>query len=144
MKLFSHPIHIMLIHFPSALFPMDLVCSAIAFCLGMKSFYDAAFYALIGGVVFGWAAVITGTFDLLAVFKNKPASVKAALIHGGINTVVLMAFSVIAFIEFQKYPEHSMNGLPLIIIKAGLVLVMIVGNYLGGNLILKDKVLEKK
>ena len=144
MKLFGHPLHVMLIHFPSALFPMDFVCSIIAYCTGINPFSNAAFYALIGGSVLGWLAVIAGTFDLLIVMKNKPASIKLALIHGGINLTVLIAFSVIAFIAFQKYPNLPTPNVSLIILKGVIIVFMIFGNLLGGNLILKEKVLEEK
>lgn len=144
MKLFGHPIHIMLIHFPSALFPMDFVCSLIAFCTGIKPFSDAAFYALMGGSVLGWLAIIAGTFDLLIVMENKPSSIKVALIHGFVNTIVVIAFSLFAFIAFQKYPNLSAPNLLSIIVKGILILFMVIGNFLGGNLILKNKVLEEK
>jgi len=143
MKLFGHPLHIMLIHFPSALFPMDFVCSLIAYCTGIKPFAEAAFYALTGGSVLGWLAIMAGTFDLIHIMNNKPSAMKNALIHGGINTAVLIAFSAIAYVTFQKYPLVDSTNLPLLIFKGALIVFMLWGNLLGGNLILKDKVLEK-
>jgi uncharacterized membrane protein len=140
MKLFGHPLHLMLIHFPSALFPMDLVCSFIAFYYPNPSFTSASFYAMIGGTFLACLAVITGTFDLIGVTQHKPEAVKKALVHGGINTCVLIGYSVLCYIAFQKYPDLAPDGMSNLLIKSFLVLFMFAGNYLGGSLILKDKV----
>src|SRR6476620_11479925 len=101
MKIFGHPIHIMLIHFPSALFPMDLACSAIFLYTKDASFTTASFYSMAGGVMLGWLAVIFGVFDLLNVFKNKPAAMKKALWHGGINSTVVLAYTILAFLQYK-------------------------------------------
>ncbi|MGZ3864582.1 MAG: DUF2231 domain-containing protein [Bacteroidia bacterium] len=144
MKIFGHPLHIMLIHFPSALFPMDLLCALIGYGTDMKLFADASFCCLMGGSVFGLLALVAGTFDLLAIAQKKPSSMKAAIIHGGINSVVILFYCVIAYIAFKKYPVVDRSEVPVMILKTVLILVMIFGNYLGANLILKDKVLEEK
>jgi uncharacterized membrane protein len=143
MKVFGHPIHLMLIHFPSALFPMDLVCSFLAYYTGNDSFCYASFYAMAGGVILGWTAAVTGLFDLGAVAKDKPASLKKALIHGGINTVVLIAYTLFTVIAFKKYPQLVKDDVLKLILKSVFVALMIVGNFIGGSLVLKDKVLDK-
>jgi len=140
MKVFGHPIHIMLIHFPSALFPMDLICSFIAYYFGILSFAEASFYAMTGGVLLGFMAVITGFADLISTAEKRPDLVRKILVHGGINTLVIIVYSILAFIAYKHYPELTPDRPALLITKAGLILLMIIGNYLGGNLILKDKI----
>jgi uncharacterized membrane protein len=144
MKIFGHPVHIMLIHFPSALFPMDLVCSFIAYYFGIVSFVNASFYAMFGGVVLGGFAIITGTFDLLHVMKEKPSAMKKVLVHGGINTIVILGYAVLTAIAFKKYPDLAPDSIIMIIVKSALVIFMIVGNFFGGSLILKDKIAVKE
>jgi uncharacterized membrane protein len=144
MKILGHPIHIMLIHFPSALLPMDLVCSALSYYTGNSSFTDASFFAMAGAVLFGCLAIITGTFDLVGLIEGKPLALKKALIHGGINATVIIAYSILAFRAWKQFPELSQDGIGLLVLKGCLVTFMIVGNYLGGSLILTHKVgLEK-
>ncbi len=140
MKLLGHPIHIMLIHFPSALFPMDFMCSLLAFYIGDIYLTYTSFYCMMAGVVFGGMAVVTGTLDLAGVAANKPKAIKKALIHGGINVSVVIAYSLLAFIAFNKYPLIVQDDGIKLILKGALITFMIVGNYLGGSLILKDKV----
>jgi len=140
MKIFGHPVHVMLIHFPSALFPMDLVCSIIAYANGINSFAHASFYAMAGGVVLGGMAILAGGMDLLGVAKNKPKLVVKVFIHGSINTTVVIGYSVIAFTAYKNYPQLLPDSLLMLALKGALVSFMIVGNYFGGNLVLKEKI----
>ncbi len=140
MKILGHPIHIMLIHFPSALLPMDLVCSALGYYTGNSSFTDASFFAMAGAVLFGCLAVITGTFDLVGLIDGKPLALKKALIHGGINATVIIAYSILAFRAWKQFPELTQDGIGLLMLKGCLITFMIAGNYLGGSLILKHRI----
>ena len=144
MKILGHPVHIMLIHFPSALFPMDFACSILAFYTGNTSFVEASFFALAGGVLIGCLAIATGAFDLIGVAEEKPLALNKALIHGGINLTVVIAYSVLAFQAYKAFPDLQPDDITRLIIKGTLVTLMIGGNYLGGSLILKYRVgLEK-
>lgn len=143
MKLFGHPIHLMLIHFPSALFPMDLICAFLAFYTGNASFSDASFYAITGGVFFGWAAVLAGMFDLAKIASSKKQSlVKKTLIHGGVNTTVLIIYTLFFMVGFKKYPHLVKDDMLILMVKAGAVTLMVIGNFIGGSLVLKDKVVD--
>lgn len=139
MKLFGHPIHVMLIHFPSALFPMDVVCSFLGYFTGNMLFSHAAFFALTGGVLTGWLAVVTGAVDVMGIVRDRPADIKRALYHGSINATVLLVYTVMMLIVFKKYPELAPDQLSKIMLKGGLVTLLIVGNYLGGSLIFKKE-----
>jgi len=140
MKILGHPLHVILIHFPSALFPMDFVFAVLAIYTGNNTFNDSAFYVSVAGMLAGWLAVITGAIDLAGVAKNKPASLNKALLHGGINSTVLIAYTVLAFLSYKHYPELSDDSELKLIVKGLLIILLLVGNYFGGSLILKDKV----
>ncbi|MEP6900944.1 MAG: DUF2231 domain-containing protein [Actinomycetota bacterium] len=140
MKFFGHPIHIMLVHFPIALFPFEFVCSFLGFYTGNRTFTDTSFYAIVGGVILGWAAIGCGIFDLLQVLKDNPKAVKTAVIHGSVNTCVLMVYTVLAYSQYKNYPALKPNDLTILILKAGIIGLMFVGNYFGGSLILKYKI----
>jgi len=142
MKLFGHPLHIMLIHFPSALFPMDLICSVLALYYG-NGLSMASFYAMTGGTVLGALAIVTGALDLIPISNRRPELVKKILLHGGINSLVVIVYSLLAYLAYRKFPDITPDSWPLIITKACLVLFMIGGNYVGGSLILKDKAIDE-
>jgi uncharacterized membrane protein len=138
MKIFKHPLHVMLIHFPTALLPMDLVLSYLFYSTGNESFGPAAFYCLIGGVVSGLLAGITGLIDLILI-KDKTA-MAAALVHGGINLTAILVFSVFAYKGWKLYPQVQVPTLTVLAIKLVTVVFIFVGNYLGGRLIFKHHI----
>jgi uncharacterized membrane protein len=139
MKLFGHPLHLMFIHFPSALFPMECVCYGCLYYSGNVSFASASYYALVGGVLLGWLAVVFGTIDLMKIPSGKTEALTKALVHGSINTTVVIMYTVLAWLLFLKYPAlPKANGF-LFCMKISLITFMIVGNYFGAQLVLKHK-----
>ena len=138
MKIFKHPLHIMLIHFPTALLPMDLCLSYLFYRTGNESFGAAAFYCLITAVVMGLLSGITGLIDLIMI-KDKTI-MAAALVHGGINLTAILVFSIFAYKGWNMYPQIERPTITLLALKLVLVLFIFVGNYLGGKLILKHHI----
>lgn len=128
----------MLIHFPTALLPMDLVLSYLFYRTGNESFGTAAFYCLIGGVGLGLLAGITGFIDLVMI-KDKTA-MAAALVHGGINLTAILVFSVFAYKSWNLYPQVQLPTLTVLIVKLVTVIFIFVGNFLGGKLIFKHHI----
>ncbi len=140
MKIFGHPVHLLLVHFPTALLPMDLVCSFLNVLWHREGLSEAAFFAAAGGVVTGWLAVITGLFDLVKVSNSHPKSLQKALIHGSVNSCVLVGYTVFALMAYISYPDLRDDSASILISKTALVLILFVGNYFGASLVLKDRV----
>jgi uncharacterized membrane protein len=140
MKILGHPLHMMLIHFPAALLPMDVLLSFFAYYNNDSSFLGAAFYCLAGGVVIGGIAIVTGLIDLVLIPRDKKQAMGTALIHGFMNALVVLFFGIFAYRGWQSYPQISMPSLSILVIKAILLMVLFVGNYLGGKLILQHRV----
>lgn len=136
MKIAGHPLHVMLIHFPSALFPMDFVCSLLDYRYPESGFEQAAFYALSGAVITGILAIITGAFDLLQNLTDTML-VKKILVHGIINAVVVTVYGILWMFELRD-PSPLPGNFTMLIIKGILILAMFAGNYFGGNLIFKE------
>jgi uncharacterized membrane protein len=138
MKVLRHPLHVMLIHFPTALLPMDLVLSYLFYRTGNENFGSGAFYCLVAGVGLGLLSGITGLIDLLMI-KDKTA-MGAALIHGGINLTAILVFSVFAYKSWNLYPQIQVPTITILVVKLITVIFMLVGNYLGGRLIFKHHI----
>jgi len=139
MKIFKHPVHLMLIHFPTALLPMDLVLSFLLYYTGNSDFGPAAFYCMIGGVGTGVLALVTGFIDL-AMIRNNRTALNAAFVHGGVNATVLLVYSVFAYKSWNLYPIIQAPTVLVLVVKLTLILFLIVGNFLGGRLILKHHI----
>jgi uncharacterized membrane protein len=138
MKILKHPLHLMLIHFPTALLPMDLVLSYLFYRTGTESYGSAAFYCLLGGTALGLLSGITGFIDLILI-KDRTA-MAAALVHGGINLTAILVFSVFAYKSWNMYPQIQTPTIAILSIKLATVIFMLIGNYLGGRLILKHHI----
>jgi uncharacterized membrane protein len=137
MKILGHPIHILLIHFPAALIPMDFACSCLQYYMHNDSFGLAAFYATAGVVVLGWLAIVFGFIDLIKIPAQEPQAQKIALIHGSINSIIIIVYTILGLKAYKVYPGTMPVLTELLIVKAVLLLSLVVGNYLGGNLVLK-------
>lgn len=119
---------------------MELVCYFLYYYTGQASFGTAAFYALAMGVIMGWLAVFFGAIDLVKIPADKPVVLKKALLHGSINSTILIVYTIFFYSLYKKYPALPTANMGLLIGKACAVVVMIAGNYIGGSLILKDKI----
>lgn len=144
MKLFDHPVHPLLIHFPTALLPMDLALSILYYTSGNISFYQAGFYSLVGGVVIGLLAALTGLLELFIIPKTDKKAITLALYHGFLNGAIIAIFAVITYKAWQIFPSPYFADEKGIIIKAILVISLFVGNYMGGRLIYKYHIGIKK
>lgn len=119
---------------------MEFACAALGYYLGDNTFVFASFYAMTGGVILGWAAVTFGSLELLRVYKDNPRAINTAIIHGSINSCVVIVYTVIAYSRYKSFPVFEPDGIALLALKAGIVHAMFLGNYFGGNLVLKYKV----
>jgi uncharacterized membrane protein len=130
----------MLIHFPAALFPTELVLYLLFYKTANASFANASYDVMLGGVLLGWLAAITGFIDLILIKENNNAAKVAALIHGSINSTVLVVYSIFVYSLYLKYPALPAATVTVLLLKALLNIIMIAGNYLGGTLIFKYKI----
>ncbi len=140
MKFFGHPVHVMLIHFPTALLPMDFILSFLSYYKNEATYQSAAFYALIGGVATGYITMATGLIDLLSVARENKMALGTGLIHGFINGLIILIYTVFAYKAWQSYPHLNKPDVVLLLIKGFLVLTLLVGNYIGGQLIYKHRI----
>jgi uncharacterized membrane protein len=135
-RLFGHPVHMMLVHFPSALLPFSAVLALLAFIRNDDVLALFNFYVLSVGTVIGWMAIIFGIIDLVKLQENKDAF-KTGLIHGGLNTLWISVFSVIGGIQIKYYPLIPVPSIAIVVIEAAVFLSMLYSNHLGGRLVLK-------
>lgn len=126
----------MLVHFPTALLLMDWVCTGLFFVTRDDTFLPAALYAGTGGVAIGWLAMTFGLLDLVRISPEREKALKTAMWHGGINSLVVVIFTFFVYLDWKAYPEWNEPALIELIVKSS-VLLLLAGNYLGGELVLK-------
>jgi uncharacterized membrane protein len=128
----------MVIHFPTALLMMDVVFGGFAFYLPNDTLWHVAYYSAIAGLCGGWLAVLTGLLDFFkGILKHGSKATTQALTHGGIQSFVVTGFTVLVSVEFKNQQFITSPPLWLWAVKIFLLSVMILGNYLGGELLMK-------
>jgi uncharacterized membrane protein len=135
-KLFGHPVHLMMNHFPAALFPISLILDAAGYFLQDKNFAMGAYLALATGLAGGIIAVITGAVDFMNIPQEKAKAYKIAAAHGGLNILWMGVFAVFFGLRIGEYPDIKIISANSLIITAIAVAGLIFSNYLGGELVL--------
>ncbi|RYY66900.1 MAG: DUF2231 domain-containing protein [Chitinophagaceae bacterium] len=135
MRIFGHPIHPLLVHFPTALFPVDFVLLLFYRHSGTASYYTASWYCLCAGVAGGAAALLTGLIDGVGVFRRQKEALPALLYHASLNAFVLLSYGVLAAKAAPHFPEPFRADNTGILIRVILLAALIFGNYFGGRLV---------
>lgn len=134
-----HPIHSMLVHFPSALFPMSLLFDLISLCLKNQCLACAAFYCIAAGLCLGFAAMCAGAIDYSNLSSTHPAWNKASL-HALLNVTWFILFGIVFGLKLKYFPVIQLPNLTEIIISSVSVAGLIFSNYLGGDLVFRYKI----
>ena len=133
-KLFGHPIHSMLVHFPSALLPVSVIFDVLGFFSNDQVFASSAFYTLAAGLIGGMGAAVFGAMDFYRLSPTHEAWSKAGL-HAVLNILWLCLFTILLGLRIKHYPQIELaTPIELIISIAG-VLGLIFSNFLGGDLV---------
>jgi uncharacterized membrane protein len=129
-KLFGHPIHVMLVHFPAALLPVAAALDALHQFAHISMQLDITLF-LWPGVVLGWLAGAFGIWDLVRL-RTGSREMSVALVHGGINATALSGFTWALLLAMK-----GGSGDPQVWIEIVSSLVILVGNKFGGDLIFR-------
>lgn len=139
-RLLGHPVHPMLVHFPTALFTISFVFDVLGLYMNDLRFSFASFYCIAAGLLFGIAAGIFGLIDYLKLADIDDQVFKKASWHGCIQFCIVSGFAVLLGIRFQAYPEFNLPGFIELTISGALITSMFIGNYLGGDLVIRHGV----
>ena len=137
MRLFGHPVHPMLVHFPIVFWSCALAAdvAGVAAQVSLAATVAAATLAL--GCATGLLAMIAGTFDFVALAKDSPAR-EPAVAH-------LMAMCVAWLLFLMALALHGYPPAPVVSIVSLITTVvgfvtMAIGGWLGGKLVYQFRV----
>jgi 3-phenylpropionate/trans-cinnamate dioxygenase ferredoxin subunit len=132
-KFLGHPNHALLIHFPSALFPISLLFDFMSYFMDGTALTKAAFYLIAVGLAFSPLAMLTGFMDY---FSMTPGSKQrqTATIHWIINTVSVSIMLISLALRLGNLDAAQSEWSWTAISFIGVSLI-IVGNYFGAELI---------
>ena len=117
---------------------MNIVFIALAAYIPNDALWSVAYYCLIAGVCGGWLAVLTGLLDLFQrIVKHGPRATNKAYLHGGIQSSAITGFTVLLSLEYKNQQFITSPPIWLVAAKIFLLIVIMFGNYLGGELLMK-------
>lgn len=136
----GHPLHIILAHFPSALFPMSVACSSLFYFSDNTWAGHAAFYNLMAGAGTAWLTILFGIWESLLVPARKTKAIVSILWHATFNGLATILFSIWASNAWDEYPNLVKDSITLLVFKWIAVVMLVIGNYFGGKLLLEHHI----
>ncbi len=135
LRVFGHPMHVLLVHFPLGLWPLVFPLEA-AGCFGWAMAWRLAFWINAFGVLAALPTAATGLIDL-AGMKKGPAAERTANAH----MLAMLSAAALFGAELCFHPPGAAIPLPRAFVNLGLTLLgsaaLFRGGWLGGELILR-------
>jgi uncharacterized membrane protein len=138
-RLLGHPIHVMLIHFPMAMFPVGFISDLASWFKDDPMFALLGFYCMGIGLAGAILASIFGIMDFLRLPDDKIIRTKS-VIHASINMLAIFIYLGLFLFRLPHYADQETVSLPLNVVNGCLVLGIIISAYFGADLILRHKI----
>lgn len=134
-KWLGHPLHPIMVHLPTALWPAALIFDILAMLgIGGNAMVQTSFYAILLGLLSALPAVPTGLADWWDIKRDKPAW-KIGLFHMIMNFAVMALWAINLSLRWGTPLDAStVTAFQLTLSVAGTLLLFISG-YLGGQMI---------
>jgi uncharacterized membrane protein len=139
LKLFGHPLHAALVHFPMALLGAAPIWDGLALALGDARFWSVGFFSVAAGTIAAVPTAAAGMADLAALPSGSPAE-QTAMRHMTAALLAVSAFggSLVAR-GGASAPEGGRLVATLALDLAGVAILGLVG-FLGGELVYKHQI----
>lgn len=133
----SHPIHPMLVAFPIGLWITSFIFDLIGAASHEQQYFAAGFYMVVAGCIGAVLAALPGLIDFLFVIPPHSSARTRGLLHGGLNTLILLLF--ISEAAYRRGPSNPADWLSLVLSLAG-VIGLAVSGWLGGTLVYRNQI----
>jgi uncharacterized membrane protein len=143
LRLFGHPVHSMLVHFPMALLGTSLFWDLIALLTKNPDWWVISFWNIALGLLMAVLAAITGIFDYLAIPKEDP-SVPIATRHMFIMLTAVSTYLVSLLIRRGPSEPIGNNLMFSLALEALGFLLLSFGAWHGGELVYGFGIGQKK
>jgi uncharacterized membrane protein len=131
----GHPLHSLLVHIPTALWPAAFVFDLLAnMGLGGAAMVRTSLYAIGFGLLVALLAVPAGVADWMDIKPEKPAY-KLGLYHMLLNLVVWALWAINFGVRLGMPATAATVPAGLVILAAAANAIMLVSGYLGGRMV---------
>lgn len=130
-SLAGHPLHPMLVAFPTALYVLTFVGFLVYSFFSSDSFwYKLGFFSNVAAVISALVAAIPGFIDWAVGVPNKTQAKRDGLIHMVLNLLTLAFFSVNLLLISGTWESPMFSlGVPLVLTGVGCLILMGAGFY---------------
>jgi|SRR6185369_12050878 len=133
MRLFGHPIHPMLVHFPIVLWTAT-TGAAIAAVFGVTEAERVAAFANGAGLIIALPAMLAGALELRTIDSRSPA-MRVATWHMMAMATAWVCFLVAVMASFASGLDRTTAQMAAAASAVVGFLVMAIGGWLGGRLV---------
>lgn len=138
-RLFGHPVHPVVTHFPMALLPVSLLGDLLGVWTDASFWWSFSFYNLAIGLVFSIPALITGMIEFLAIPKEETVD-RVAMRHMTIMITAITMFTGSFFIRFGVEIPSGWRLMSSVSLSVLGVIFLLIGGWLGGQLVYRHDV----
>lgn len=128
----GHALHPQLIVVPAGLLPFSFAMDAMNLMTGKKSFADAAYYTMVGGLLGGLAAGTAGAIDYLGIPVESNTK-RTANMHAILNIAALSLVGLNLLLRSKSRQQPRVGAFPAFLSLATATGV-IVSSWYGGKM----------
>lgn len=133
-----HPVHPMLVMFPTALLPLLLVFDALYLWMGDTLFWTAGFWIAAAGLATTLLAIAAGIPDMAAIPDGTRAH-RTGVFHAIVGTTILLSFAASLWVRWPAGSAPDGFALAGAIDVLGVLLVTAQG-WLGAELVYRHHI----
>jgi uncharacterized membrane protein len=135
LRLFGHPLHMMLLHFPIALWSVSLLADLVWLWRGETLWAEMAFWSVAAGLALAMPTAIAGFVDYLALASG--GAERVALWHMIVMLGAAGMFTVSLIVQGAPAAVTQARMVTMTVVSAVGLVLMGFGAWLGGELVLR-------
>ena len=105
-----HPIHVILVHFPSALYPFAFILETMGLCLQNNIYTQSAYFDLVGAYLFSCFAIVFGAIDFYKI-NQQHSGWKTASYHAALNIIWFIGFTVLLKLRYNLFIDNRLPSI---------------------------------
>jgi uncharacterized membrane protein len=139
LRLFGHPVHPVVTHFPMALLPVSLLGDLLGVWTDTSFWWSFSFYNLAMGLAMSIPALVTGMIDFLTIPQEGTAD-RVAMRHMTIIITAITLYTGSFFIRFGVEIPTGWRLMSSVSLSVLGLIFLLIGGWFGGQLVYRHAV----
>jgi uncharacterized membrane protein len=134
LRIFGHPVHPVVTHFPMALLPVSLLGDLLGVWTEVSFWWSFSFYSLSIGLIMSIPTLLSGLIDFLAI-PQKGYAERVAMRHMTIMISAIMMYTGSFFIRLGVEIPSGWWSISSVSLSLLGLIFLLVGGWFGGQLV---------